>query len=113
MPAPKLCSHDVLHDHDLTYDPYRRGPPEQLTEEGEGHIFYYVYEMNNWREILLDQCTKMIYSGLYEAATAIYCAISRPPQEVQLQRWLSEQHAFASRLQQENGNCTRWIMMRC
>ena len=45
-------------------------------------IFYHVHAMNNWREILLDQCTKLIYSGLYEAATSVYAGISGPSQEV-------------------------------
>ncbi len=45
-------------------------------------VFYHVHAINNWREILLDQCTKLIYSGLYETATAISAGISGPTQEV-------------------------------
>ncbi len=45
-------------------------------------VFYHVHAINNWREIALDQCTKLIYSGLYEAATAVSAGISGPTQEV-------------------------------
>ena len=62
----------------------RRTQPEQPAGDGEGRVmvFYHVHAINNWREILLDQCTKLIYSGLYEAATAVSAGISGPTQEV-------------------------------
>ena len=60
----------------------------QLTEEGEGRVivFYHVHTVNNWRDIVLDQCTKLIYSGLYETATAIFAGVSGPTQQVGLRK---------------------------
>ncbi len=98
LPAHELHSDHLLCDLDLTRNDRRsRGSPEQLTEEGEGRImvFYHVHAMNNWRDILLDQCTKMIYSGLYEAATAVYSGVSGPSQKVQPQQCCLPQHALA------------------
>ena len=66
-------------------------------------VFYHVHAMNNWRDILLDQCTKMIYSGLYEAATAVYSGISGPSQEVQLQQCCLRPHALLLREPQSEG----------
>ena len=45
-------------------------------------VFYHVHAENNWREILMDQCTKLVYSGLYEAATAVNVGVSGPTEQV-------------------------------
>ena len=57
---------------------------EHNSETGEGRImvFYHVHAENNWKDILMDQCTKLAYSGLHEAATAVNVGVSGPKQEV-------------------------------
>lgn len=41
-------------------------------------VFHHLYIENNWRVILTDQVIKLIFSGLYDRATAVYSTISGP-----------------------------------
>lgn len=41
-------------------------------------VFHHIYVTNNWREIVVDQLTKIIISGLYDRATAVYSTLSGP-----------------------------------
>ena len=50
-------------------------------------VFYHVHAENNWRDILMDQCTKLVYSGLYEAAIAVNVGVSGPTQQVCYRVW--------------------------
>ena len=58
---------------------------EFLCEEGEltprVFVFHHLYIENNWRIILTDQIIKLIFSGLYDRATAVYSTISGPDEE--------------------------------
>lgn len=40
------------------------------------YVFHHLYIVNNWREVLIDQLVKLIFSGLYDRATAIYATLS-------------------------------------
>ena len=40
------------------------------------YVFHHLYIDNNWRSILTDQLVKVIFSGLYDRATAVYSTLS-------------------------------------
>ena len=35
-------------------------------------VFYHITCLNNWKEIVQEQCTRIIFSGLYDIVTCIY-----------------------------------------
>lgn len=39
-------------------------------------IFHHIYVDNNWREIVMDQLAKIVFSGLYDRVTAVYSTLS-------------------------------------
>ena len=39
-------------------------------------IFHHIYVDNNWREIVMDQLAKIVFSGLYDRLTAVYSTLS-------------------------------------
>ena len=36
-------------------------------------VFYHITCLNNWKEIVREQCTRIVFSGLYDIAKYIYC----------------------------------------
>ena len=40
------------------------------------YVFYHLYVDNAWREILIDQLIKLLFSSLYDRATVVYATIS-------------------------------------
>lgn len=45
-------------------------------------IFYHIAAVNNWREIVEGQISHVIFSGLYDRTTTVFCGISAQSQEV-------------------------------
>lgn len=42
------------------------------------YVFHHLYIANNWRVILVDQLIKLIFSGVYDWATAVFSTLSGP-----------------------------------
>ena len=40
------------------------------------YVFHHLYIDNNWKEIIVDQLAKLVFSGVYDRATAVYSTIS-------------------------------------
>ena len=45
-------------------------------------VFYHVYAASTWEDVVADQVTKLIFSGLYHEASAILVGIGAPEQQV-------------------------------
>ena len=45
-------------------------------------VFYHVYVANNWEEVVCDQLSKLIFSGLYREAAAIHVGIAAKERRV-------------------------------
>ena len=45
-------------------------------------VFYHVYVAGGWEEVVSDQATKLIFSGLYREAAAINVGIGAREQKV-------------------------------
>ena len=56
--------------------------PLEATAERRVIIFYHIAAINNWQEIVEAQVSNVVFSGLYDRATTIFCGISGPDKEV-------------------------------
>jgi hypothetical protein len=58
---------------------YYRNNREGFTNRQNVYVFYHIFCNKNTLPVVQDQTTKIIYSGLYDEATKVYCFVTGEP----------------------------------
>lgn len=79
----KLSPASYVDNASPVASPCFTGPPDEVPTPGGNAsckvvVFHHLYIDNNWREIIVDKLAKLIFTGVYDRAAAVYSTISGP-----------------------------------
>jgi len=74
-------------------------------------IFYHITCINNWEDIVRDQITKIVFSGLYDKISKIHCFLVGNPSNIELYQLVLSKYGKKIIIEQIEENCDEGLTL--